>query len=80
MPNFIGMQFLIRHGSSGDNKGMAKGVLFYVKHPQKIKENELGFMVAGMLIGGVVASFVFMMWSMFFAGETLPMPAKTKDE
>jgi len=61
-------------------KGMAKGVLFYVKHPQKIKENELGFMVAGMLIGGVVASFVFMMWSMFFAGETLPMPAKTKDE
>ena len=37
-------------------------------------------MVAGMLIGGVVASFVFMMWSMFFAGETLPMPAKTKDE
>ena len=57
-------------------KKLAHGVLYYVKHPQKIKENEWGFMFAGFFMGSVIAGAMLMIWTMLFAGERLPLPEK----
>ena len=58
-------------------KKMAHGILYYVKHPQKVKENELGFMVAGTVIGAVFASIMFMIWNIFLSPVPSPPREKT---
>mmetsp|Transcript_29317 Transcript_29317/g.50588 ORF Transcript_29317/g.50588 Transcript_29317/m.50588 type:complete len:101 (-) Transcript_29317:279-581(-) len=39
-------------------------IAYYVQNPGKVKENEWGFLAAGLVIGTVFCSFIFMTFTM----------------
>eukprot|EP00621_Florenciella_sp_RCC1693_P016534 CAMPEP_0182532650 /NCGR_PEP_ID=MMETSP1323-20130603/12060_1 /TAXON_ID=236787 /ORGANISM="Florenciella parvula, Strain RCC1693" /LENGTH=212 /DNA_ID=CAMNT_0024742431 /DNA_START=17 /DNA_END=655 /DNA_ORIENTATION=- len=51
-------------------------ITYYLKNPGKVKENEWGFLAAGLVIGTVFCSFIFMTFTMM--GPAPPPPTKPK--